>query len=102
VSRARKADPLVLAVFLILIVVGVLALSGCAPAVVQTREVEVKVPIIQRCVFPAFEKPQWSMDKVDPKGPRILIVGGRAALSELDQREAYIQQLEAAIEACRK
>lgn len=92
-----------MAAVFILIVLIVLGLAGCAgPAVVQTREVEVKVPIVQRCVFPAFEKPQWSMDKVDPKGPRILIVGGRAALSELDQREAYIQQLEAAIEACRK
>lgn len=92
-----------LAAGLLLGLIALLALAGCAgPTVVQTREVEVKVPVIQRCVFPAIEKPQWSMDRIDPKGARILIVGGRAALSELDQREAYIQQLEAAIDACRK
>lgn len=85
------------------LVVGLLVIGGCAtPAVVQTREVEVKVPIIQRCVFPTINKPQWVTRTVDPNHPRILIVGGRAALAELDQREAYILQLEAAIEACQK
>jgi hypothetical protein len=87
---------------LIGLVALMLGLSGCATPVVQTREVEVKVPIIQKCVFPTIEKPQWVTRSVDPKDPRVLIRGGRAALAELDQREAYIQQLEAAIEACSK
>lgn len=93
----------VLGTWFLLFAFGVL-LFGCAsphqPVVVQTREI--KVPVLQRCVFPTIEKPDLATAKVDPEDSRVLIKGARALMAEVKQREAYTQKLEAAIAACKK
>lgn len=88
----------------LLVIIILFWLSGCAapePRVVK-EPVEVKVPVMVRCLVPRVERPSWAFSDVKPDDPRFLIRGGRALMAEIEQRRAYELELEAAIDACRK
>jgi hypothetical protein len=80
-----------------------LFLAGCASCPEQTtvyvpKEVMVPVPI--SCQAPDVQRPEYLLnDKQIISLP--LLSKCAATLSEVEQREAYEQQLEAALKACK-
>lgn len=85
--------------FLLLVAIS-FALAGCAtePKTI-TRTVEVKIPVPVPCDAPDVPRPAYALDAADPS--QSIYVKGRAALVELEQRQAREVRLEAALEACR-
>ncbi|UBM27201.1 hypothetical protein K8374_09690 [Pseudomonas sp. p1(2021b)] len=82
------------------VVVGILALAGCAGKVEpQVQYVRVEVPVQVPCRAPEIAVPAWAaagLRKTDS-----LEVKVRALLAERRQRIGYEKQLEAAVGACR-
>lgn len=76
------------------------ALSGCAADPIVVRTVQVKVPVPVPCDAPAIERPVYALETVD-EGADVYELA-RAALAEIEQREAREIRLEAALNSCRK
>lgn len=76
---------------------SILALSGCAGDPVY-QPVEVKVPVEVQCKPPVVVHPAFPL-KLTPKTANIFDKT-RAALIEIDLRQIYEDQLNAAIKTC--
>jgi hypothetical protein len=79
----------------------VTALAGCAgpaPQVV-TRTVTVEVPVGVPCRAPQIDRPVWPLDVLPADADDYEWT--RAALAEIEMREAYEARLEGAAEGCR-
>ena len=72
------------------------SLVGCGT--VEYRTVEVKVPIPVPCAVPAPQAPNFARKQVVPGADIFALAAAYAA--ELIQREAYEDQLKAAIAGC--
>lgn len=86
-----------------LVILGVVALAGCADQPVAVDPVVVEIPVPVPCEAPAVTEPVWALDTVQLSGDRKadLVLIWRAAEAELEQRRAYVLVLKAAVEACR-
>ncbi|GAB2472298.1 hypothetical protein GCM10027082_24770 [Comamonas humi] len=75
-----------------------LALVGCAtaPARVETQRVNVPVPVA--CDEPVPERPAMPTEALEPRVMPFVLL--RAALAEIDRREAYEIRLRTALENC--
>ncbi|CAI0690341.1 Uncharacterised protein [Serratia liquefaciens] len=83
----------------ILIVVCVLALSGCAGALPAPSYVEVKVPIVVPCKTADVARPAFAVDQLPIGSP--IDTQMRALRAERHQRIGYERELLAANEACK-
>ncbi|WP_455871680.1 hypothetical protein [Serratia proteamaculans] len=83
----------------ILIVVCVLALSGCAGAPPAPSYVEVKVPIVVPCKTADIARPAFAVDQLPIGSP--IDTQMRALRAERHQRIGYERELLAANEACK-
>lgn len=81
-------------------VLGVVLLCGCATSeqAVVVRPVEVRIPVPVPCKVGPVDCGEYELSKVRPEDR--LIVKGRAALIEVQQREACEARLRAALAAC--
>ncbi|WP_262033848.1 putative periplasmic lipoprotein [Serratia liquefaciens] len=82
-----------------LIVVCVLALSGCAGAPPAPSYVEVKVPIVVPCKTADIARPAFAVDQLPIGSP--IDTQMRALRAERHQRIGYERELLAANEACK-
>lgn len=82
-----------------LMMVAVL-LTGCSvrPAPVEVRTVRVEVPVQVPCKVRRVTAPAWAADGL--RKTDSLEVKVRALLAERLQRQGYVDQLAAAVEAC--
>lgn len=94
------------AVALVIVLVVIAALSGCASeAPIVTTPVEVKVPVVVPCQPKPVEEPKWATDQLtaeeiaDPS-PAGAFVRARAVVEELAQRMGYEIELKAALAGC--
>ena len=81
-----------------LIIILLALLTGCAGEPIFTP-VEVAVPVTTPCHAPTVTPPDFPLQHVAATAS--LFVKTRAALAELDLRQAYEAELRAAAEACR-
>lgn len=75
-------------------------LAGCAtpePIIVH-KTVKVEVPIEVPCKITWPVKPQWPLDVI-PEGSDVYAIGS-AALAEIELRQGYEGELEAALKRC--
>jgi hypothetical protein len=74
-------------------------LYGCdTPPIIKTIPIEVKVPVPVPCKISPVARPMMPVDEL--KKEDNLHTKTKSALAELELREAYEKQLEAAIKEC--
>lgn len=77
-----------------------LALAGCSTAPARVEAQRVNVPIPVACTEPVPDRPVMPTETMEPGvAPFVLF---RAALAEIDRREAYETKLRVALENCRR
>lgn len=78
------------------LLLGLLALAGCASSLPRAGRVLVPVPV--ECREPVPDRPAMPTEVLLPGAhPWVLL---RAALAEIDRREGYEVQLRTALSAC--
>lgn len=77
----------------------VLALCGCASAPARVEFQRVNVPVPVECQEPVPERPVMPTEALEPRVMPFVLL--RAALAEIDRREAYEIKLLGALENCR-
>jgi hypothetical protein len=77
------------------------ALAGCAAPAPQvvTRTVTVEVPVGVPCRAPQIERPVWPLDVLPTDANDYEFA--RAALTEIEMRNAYEARLEGAVAGCK-
>ncbi|WP_434606767.1 hypothetical protein J3P80_08925 [Pseudomonas sp. D2-30] len=82
-----------------MLLIGVLALAGCAGREPEIRTVRVEIPVQVPCKTEEVAAPLWAADGL--KKSDSLEVKVRALLAERRQRMGYERELVAAVLACR-
>lgn len=77
-----------------------LAMAGCSTAPARVEVQQVKVPVPVACAEPVPDRPVMPTEAMEP-GVALFVLF-RAALAEIDRREAYETKLRVALENCRR